>query len=143
MTLFKEGTKMPVKVKLPIMDKETGQVLEFDAIVYLYGEGKKDKGFVKVFHAFVKDVVRDKELRPALDLLAYIMSEKLERDSLKFYLTAEEVVKNLGVSRRTFYKWLKILTERSYIVRIATNYYAIKPYTIIIGKMANTELYRD
>jgi len=134
---------MPAKVKLPIMDKETGQVLEIDAIVYLYGEGKKDKGFVKVFHAFVKDVVRDKELRHALDLLAYIMSEKLEKDSLKFYMTAEEVVKNLGVSRRTFYRWLKILTKRGYIVRIATNYYAIKPYTVVVGKMANTELYKD
>ncbi len=134
---------MPAKVKLPIMDKETGQVLEVDAVVYLYGEGKKDKGFVKVFHAFVKDVVRDEELRHAIVLLAYIMSEKLERDSLRFYLTADEVVKNLGISRRTFYKWLKILKEKGYIVRIATNYYAVKPYTIVVGKMANTELYRD
>jgi len=134
---------MPMRVKLPIMDKETGQVVEADAIVYLYGEAKKDKGFVKVFHAFVKDVVRDRELRQALDLLAYIMSEKLEKDSLKFYLTAEEVVRNLGISRRTFYRWLKTLTKKGYIVRIATNYYALKPYTIVIGKMANTELYRD
>jgi len=134
---------MPVKVKLPIMDKETGQVLEFDAVVYLYGEGKKDKGFVKVFHAFVKDVVRDKELRQALDLLAYIMSEKLEKDSLKFYLTAEEVVKNLGISRDTYYRWLRVLTKKNYLTRIDTNYYAIKPYTIVVGKMANTELYRD
>jgi hypothetical protein len=134
---------MPAKVKLPIMDKETGQVLEFDAIVYLYGEGKKDKGFVKVFHAFVKDVVRDKELRQALDLLAYIMSEKLEKDSLKFYLTAEEVVRNLGVSRDTYYRWLRTLIKKGYITRIDTNYYAIKPYTIVVGKMANTELYRD
>jgi CRP-like cAMP-binding protein len=134
---------MPVKVKLPIMDKETGRVLEFDAVVYLYGEGKKDKGFVKVFHAFVKDVVRDRELRHALDLLAYVMSEKLEKDSLKFYLTAEEVVKNLGVSRDTYYRWLRTLMKKGYITRIDTNYYALKPYTIVVGKIANTELYRD
>jgi len=134
---------MPMRVKLPIMDRETGQVVEADAIVYLYGEAKKDKGFVKVFHAFIKDVVRDKELRPALDLLAYIMSEKLERDSLKFYMTAEEVIRNLGISRDTYYRWLKTLMKKGYLVRIDTNYYAIKPYTIVIGKMANTELYRD
>jgi hypothetical protein len=134
---------MPVKVKLPIMDKETGQVLEFDAVVYLYGEGKKDKGFVKVFHAFVKDVVRDRELRYALDLLAYIMSEKLEKDSLKFYLTAEEIVKNLGVSRDTYYRWLRALMKKGYITRIDTNYYALKPYTIVVGRIANTEPYRD
>ena len=134
---------MPMRVKLPIMDKETGQVVEADAIVYLYGEPKKDKDFDKVFHAFIKDIVRDKELRPALDLLAYIMSEKLERDSLKFYMTAEEVIRNLGISRDTYYRWLKTLIKKGYLVRIDTNYYALKPYTIVIGKMANTELYRD
>jgi biotin operon repressor len=134
---------MPLKTKLSVIDPETGQIVEADAIVYLYGEAKKDKGFVKVFHAFIKDVVRDRELRPALDLLAYIMSEKLERDSLRFYMTAEEVVRNLGISRRTFYKWLNTLMKKGYLVRIGTNYYAIKPYTIVIGKMANTELYRE
>jgi hypothetical protein len=134
---------MPLKTKLSVIDPESGNVVEADAIVYLYGEAKKDKGFVKVFHAFIKDVVRDKELRPALDLLAYIMSEKLEKDSLKFYMTAEEVVKNLGISRDTYYRWLKTLMGRGYLVRIDTNYYAIKPYTVIIGKMANTELYRE
>jgi len=134
---------MPLKTKLSVIDPETGQIVEADAIVYLYGEAKKDKGFVKVFHAFIKDVVRDKELRPALDLLAYIMSEKLERDSLKFYMTAEEVVKNLKISRDTYYRWLKVLMKKGYLARIDTNYYAIKPYTIVIGRMANTELYRD
>ncbi len=134
---------MPLKTKLSVVDPETGQVVEADAIVLLYGEAKKDKGFVKVFHAFIKDVVRDKELRPALDLLAYIMSEKLEMNSLKFYMTAEEVVRNLGISRDTYYRWLKTLMKKGYLVRIDTNYYAIKPYTIVIGKMADTELYRD
>jgi uncharacterized protein YecA (UPF0149 family) len=134
---------MPLKTKLSVIDPETGQIVEADAIVYLYGEAKKDKDFVKVFHAFIKDVVRDKELRPALDLLAYIMSEKLERDSLKFYMTAEEVVKNLKISRDTYYRWLKVLMKKGYLARIDTNYYALKPYTIVIGKMANTELYRD
>jgi uncharacterized protein YecA (UPF0149 family) len=134
---------MPLKTKLSVIDPETGQIVEADAIVYLYGEAKKDKDFIKVFHAFIKDVVRDKELRPALDLLAYIMSEKLERDSLKFYMTAEEVVRNLRISRDTYYRWLKILMKKGYLVRIDTNYYALKPYTIVIGRMANTELYRD
>jgi len=117
---------VPIKRKLSIVDPKTGQVVEADAVVY-YGKTKKDKNFIKLLHTFIKDAVRDKELRPALDLLAYIMSEKLEKDSLKFYLTAEEVVKNLGVSRRTFYRWLKILTEKGYIVRIATNYYTLNP----------------
>ena len=118
---------MALKTILSVIDPKTGQVVEADAIVYLYGEAKKDKDFVKVFHAFIKDVVRDKELRPSLDLLAYIMSEKLEKDSLKFYMTAEEVVRNLGISRDTYYRWLKILMKKGYLVRIDTNYYTLNP----------------
>jgi biotin operon repressor len=134
---------MPMKTKLSVIDPETGQVVEANAIVYLYGEAKKDKGFIKVFHAFIKDVVRDKELRPALDLLAYIMSEKLEKDSLKFYMTAEEIVRNLGISRDTYYRWLKTLIKKGYLVRIDTNYYTLKPYTAIIGKMANIDYFEE
>ena len=118
---------MPIKKKLSIVDPKTGQVVETDAVVYLHSKAQKDKDFVKLFHAFIKDIIRDKELRPALDLLVYIMSEKLERDSLKFYLTAEEVVKNLGVSRDTYYRWLRTLMKKGYITRIDTNYYALNP----------------
>ncbi len=117
---------MPIKTKLSIVAQKTGQVVETDAIVY-YGKAKKDENFIKLLHTFIKDVVRDKELRPALDLLAYIMSEKLERDSLKFYMTAKEVVRNLGISRDTYYRWLKTLIKKGYLVRIDTNYYAINP----------------
>jgi DNA invertase Pin-like site-specific DNA recombinase len=102
---------MPLKTRLSIIDPEKGQVIEADA--------------VKVFNTFIKDVVRDKELRPALYLLAYIMSEKLEKGSLKFYMTAEEVIKALGISRDTYYRWLKTLINKNYLVRIDTNYYAL------------------
>jgi DNA invertase Pin-like site-specific DNA recombinase len=117
---------VPIKRKLSIVDPKTGQVVEADAVVY-YGKAKRDKNFIKLLHTFIKDAVRDRELRPALDLLAYIMSEKLEKDSLKFYLTAEEVVKNLGVSRDTYYRWLRTLMKKGYITRIATNYYVLNP----------------
>jgi len=117
---------VPIKRKLSIVDPKTGQVVEADAVVY-YGKAKKDKNFIKLLHTFIKDAVRDRELRPALDLLAYIMSEKLERDSLKFYMTAEEVVRNLGISRDTYYRWLKILMKKGYLVRIDTNYYTLNP----------------
>jgi len=133
---------MRARTKLLVIDPKTANIVEAEATVYLYGEAKKDRGFIKVFHAFIKDVIRDKELRPALDLLAYIMSEKLEMNSLTFYMTAEEVVRKLGISRDTYYRWLKILMRKGYIIRIGANYYAIKPYTIVIGKIADTEPYR-
>jgi CRP-like cAMP-binding protein len=118
---------MSLKTKLSIIDPQTGQVVKTDAVIYSYGKAKKDKNFIKLFNTFIKNAIRDKELRPALDILVYIMSEKLEKDSLKFYMTAEEVVKNLGVSRETYYRWLKTLIRKGYLVRIDTNYYALKP----------------
>jgi len=133
---------MKARTKLLVIDPKTKNIVEADATVYLYGEAKKDKGFIKVFHAFIKDVIRDKELRPALNLLAFIMSEKLEMNSLTFYMTAEEVTRKLGVGRDTYYRWLKTLMKKGYIIRISTNYYAMKPYTIVIGKMADTELHK-
>uniref|UniRef100_A0A7C5WZL0 Transcription regulator TrmB N-terminal domain-containing protein n=1 Tax=Thermocrinis ruber TaxID=75906 RepID=A0A7C5WZL0_9AQUI len=90
---------MPLKTKL----------VEADAVIYF------------------KDVVRDKELRPTLYLLVYIMSEKLEKGSLKFYMTAEEVIKALGISRDTYYRWLKTLMKKGYLTRIDTNYYTLNP----------------
>jgi len=90
---------MPLKTKL----------VEADAVIYF------------------KDVVRDKELRPTLYLLVYIMSEKLEKGSLKFYMTAEEVIKALGISRGTYYRWLKTLMKKGYLTRIDTNYYTLNP----------------
>jgi DNA-binding IclR family transcriptional regulator len=75
----------------------------------------------------IKNVVRDRELRPALNLLVYIVSEKLERNSLKFYMTSEEVVRNLGISRDTYYRWLRALIKKGYLTRIAANYYALNP----------------
>jgi hypothetical protein len=137
---------MPAKARLPIVNPETGEILELDVIVYLYGEGKgkKDKGFVKVFHAFLDTVFRDKEVMAGpFRLMAYILSEKLHMDRLDFNLTAQEAMDKLGITRRTFYRWLGILLRKGYIRRISATYYALRPYTAIVGKMANIDYFEE
>ncbi len=120
---------MPARLRLPIVSPETGDILELDTIVYLYGEGRKpkDKGFVKVFHAFLEDVFKDREVMAGpFRLLAYIMSEKLDRDRLDFNLTAQEAINKLGITRQTFYRWLSILLKKGYLRRISATYYMLK-----------------
>jgi hypothetical protein len=137
---------MPVRTKLPIVSPETGEILELDAIVYLYGESRKpkDKGFVKVFHAFLDSVFRDKEVMAGpFRLIAYIMSEKLDRDRLDFNLTAQEATAKLGITRQTFYRWLSILLRKGYLRRISATYYTLRPYTAIVGKMANIDYFEE
>jgi len=121
---------MPVRTKLPVVSPETGEILELDAIVYLYGESRRgDRGFIKVFHAFLDTVFRDREVMAGpFRLMAYILSEKLDRDRLDFNMTAQEAINKLGITRQTFYRWLSVLLRKGYLKRINANYYALRPY---------------
>jgi hypothetical protein len=137
---------MPAKIKLPIVSPETGEILELDAVVYLYGESRRqvDKGFVKVFHAFLDTVFRDKEVMAGpFRLMAYILSEKLHRDRLDFNLTVQEAIDKLGITRQTFYRWLSVLLRKGYLRRISATYYTLRPYTAIVGKMANIDYFEE
>jgi hypothetical protein len=137
---------MPVRTKLPVVSPETGEILELDAIVYLYGESQKpkDKDFSKVFHAFTKEVFKDREVMAGpYRLIAYVMSSKLYMDRLDFHLTVQEVMKELGITRQTFYRWLSILLRKGYIRRISANHYVLRPYTVIVGKMTNIDHFEE
>jgi CRP-like cAMP-binding protein len=137
---------MPARIKLPVVSQETGEILELDAIVYLYGERQKpkDRNFTKVFHAFLYDVFKDKEVMAGpFRLVAYIMAEKLDRDRLDFNLTAQEAMAKLGITRQTFYRWLSVLLRKGYLRRISATYYTLRPYTAIIGKMANIDYFEE
>ncbi|MCI4458236.1 MAG: replication/maintenance protein RepL [Thermocrinis sp.] len=132
------------KARLPTFDPETGEIKE--VILYLYGGRPKprDKNFSKVFHAFMEDVFRDKEVMAGpFRLIAYIMANKLNKDRLDFYLTVQEAMDNLGITRRTFYRWLSVLLRKGFIKRINTNYYVMRPYTVIVGKMANIDYFEE
>jgi hypothetical protein len=132
---------MRAKTRLSMLNPETGEMMDIDAIVYLYGKDKPtDRNFVKVFHAFLDDVFRDKEVMAGpFRLVAYIWAEKLDRDRLDFHLTTREAIINLGITERTFYRWLSILLKKGYLRRIGPNYYVLRPYTAVIGKMTNID----
>jgi hypothetical protein len=136
---------MPVRTKLPIVSPETGEILELDAIVYLYGESRRgDRGFIKVFHAFLDTVFRDKEVMAGpFRLIAYILSEKLDKDRLDFNLTPQETMKRLGISEKTYYRWLSVLLRKGFLRRISATYYTLRPYTAIVGRMANIDYFEE
>ena len=136
---------MRAKTKLSLLNPETGEIMDVDAVVYLYGSPKsKDRDFVKIFHAFLDDVFRDKEVMAGpFRLMAYIMSEKLDRDRLDFHLTAKEATGKLDITERTFYRWLSILLKKGYLRRISATHYVLKPYTAVIGRMADIDYFES
>jgi Fic family protein len=80
-----------------------------------------------ILSRLLRRAITGREVGHASILLAFIIVEKINTNNFKFYLTAEEVVKNLGVSRETYYKWLRALINKGYLTRIGTNYYVLNP----------------
>jgi hypothetical protein len=134
---------MTMKTKLPLLNKETGEIVE--VIAYVYGRPEvRDRDFIKVFHLFTEEVLADPDImKGAFRLFLYIMAEKLRPNSLIFYMTKEEVIEKLGISKATYYLWLKALLKKGHIKRIGPNYYVLRPYTAIVGKMANIDYFEE
>ena len=134
---------MAIKAKLPLLNERTGEIVE--VIAYIYGRPKAmDRDFIKVFHVFAEEVLSDSDImKGAFRLLLYIMAEKLEPNRLVFYMTREEVMKDLGISKATYYLWLKALLKKGHIKRIGPNYYALRPYTAIVGRMADVDYFEE
>jgi len=134
---------MAMKAKLPLLDERTGEIVE--VIAYIYGRPKaRDRDFVKVFHLFAEEVLEDPGImKGAFRLFLYIMTEKLEANKLVFYMTREEVMDKLGISKATYYLWLQALLSRGHLKRLGPNYYAVRPYTAIVGKMANIDYFEE
>jgi predicted DNA-binding protein (UPF0251 family) len=134
---------MAMKTKLPLLNEETGEIVE--VIAYIYGRPKaKDRNFIKVFHLFAEEVLADPDImKGAFRLFLYIMTEKLEANRLVFYMTKEEVIEKLDISKATYYLWLRALLNKGHIKRIGPNYYAVKPKTAIIGRMADIDPLED
>lgn len=125
--------KKSIFYKKELLDPETGEVLEATVKVRVWG--KPDKNFTKFFDVFVEQLVLDDELAgKAIRLLLY-MIKKLPVNSLEVALVPNEVMKELGISESTYYKWLKALMKKGIVEKKARNIYRLKPYTIIKGTM--------
>jgi len=123
---------------LALVDTKTGEILEHE--VLLVGRKPKyvDKGFIKVFVAFLEDVVADKEVSgKAIRLLLYML-ERLDFNNLTVYLNPKDACRELGIARQTLYNWLSLLIRKKYVEKVDTRLYKIKAYSAVKGNMGKT-----
>ena len=93
-----------------------------------------DAGFVKFFFSFTQEIIENTRLAgKAIRLLFWIVN-RLKYGELKFVMLEEDVVKDLKISSKTFYRWRKTLLEEGIIIQIAKNVYAINPAKVFKGK---------
>ncbi len=125
-----------MRARVIFYDEETGQILEtIDRAVFFGHKAFLDKGFVKIFVAFLRDVLENERLgKGAWRLLLYAI-DRLDYDSLQVAIVPQQAMKDLDIGEATFYRWLKVLLTDGYMEKIATNVYRLKPYTAVKGQM--------
>ncbi len=126
-----------MKAKIIFYNEKTGEIYqEIDRVLFI---GKKafirDRNFIKVFVGFLSDILEDRELGTgAWRLLVYAINN-IDYNSLRVPMVPDEVAQQLGITKRTFYRWLSILLRKKYLEKVATNIYRIKPYSAVRGYM--------
>ncbi len=125
-----------MRMAITLYDKDTGQVIEtIDRAVFFGHKAFLDKGFVKIFVAFLRDMLEDpKYIRGPVRLFLYAV-ELMNYEDLQVTIVPEKAMKDLGISKDTFYRWLKANLKKGYMEKIAINVYRLRPYTAIKGQM--------
>lgn len=123
-----------------LFDEETGEILERKVRVWSY-QKPVDKGFVKFFDAFVKELLLDEDIsKGAIRLLFYIASI-LDYDDEIFYLSPTEVAEELNVHRVTIQKWLKTLLNKRLILKTnRRNWYMVNRHCLYRGSVARADI---
>jgi hypothetical protein len=93
-----------------------------------------DRNFIKVFHAFTEALLKNEKIAgKAIRLLFWIMTQ-LENGSIEFYMHYSVIKEELGVSKDTYYRWVKTLTEEGIIKKVRPNIYQVNPACVVKGK---------
>ena len=128
--------------KKQLLDPETGEIIE--TIVFGEPYWRADKGFIKIFTLGLKELVdNDEIIGKAGRLLLWILAEKVNWNSYEFYLTEQEAIKTLKISKATYYRWLNALIKANILEKVATNVFRLKPRLAIRGHTKKAEITID
>ena len=119
--------------KYMVVDKETGEVVIPDFMMVGRKPRYVDKGFVKIFVAFLSDVVENQKIAGKAIRLLFYMLENLDYNSYTITLIPKYAMEDLEVSRDTFYRWLNDLIEEGIITKVDTYTYKLNPYVAVKG----------
>ncbi len=115
-------------MKLVIYDKNTGEILEEYNNAIPIGDGPdiiiadSPEGRLVLFS---KDLIKNETLfKGPIRLLLYAMS-LADDNTFEVAIVPEMVMKELGITKETFYRWLRILMSKGYLTRLATNVYRL------------------
>ena len=104
--------------RLGVVDLDTGEIVEERVLFIGKNPRYLDKGYVKIFTAFLSDIVEtDKIAGKAIRLLFYML-EHLEYNTLEIKIIPAEAIEKLGISRMTYHNWIKDLVDFLSLIHI-------------------------
>jgi hypothetical protein len=125
-----------IRMSITFYDRDTGKVIEtIDRAVFFGHKAFLDKGYVKIFVAFLRDMLEDEEVLKGPAKLFLYAVDLMNYEDLQVTIVPKKAMEDLDISEKTFYRWLKVLLTKGYMEKIATNVYRLKPYTAIKGQM--------
>ena len=126
-----------IEARITFYDRRTGEIVAEETRALFIGQKPyADRGFVKFFVAFLRDILELEALGSgAWRLLLYVV-DNLDYNSLEVYLDPQIVPKKLDISRATFYNWLGVLLKYGILERRGKRVFRLKPYTAIKGQMS-------
>jgi hypothetical protein len=114
-----------LKAKVVFYDEGTGEVLDDKEAIIVGNSPYTGKGY---FVAFLKDILEDEKVsKGPIKLFLYAIN-LADYNTLEVHLIPERTIKELGITERTFYRWLKVLLSEGYLTKLATNVYRLNPY---------------
>jgi len=116
-----------------IIDKETGEIIEENLL--LVGRRPKyiDRGFIKIFTAFLSDIVENPKVAGKSIRLLFYMLEQLDYNSYTIQIIPKYAQEELNITKKTFYNWLDTLIEEGIITKVDTYTYKLNPYVAVRG----------
>jgi hypothetical protein len=125
-----------IRAKVTFYNSETGEIIEeYDRAILVGKKPYTDRGFVKVFVAFLRDILEIEEMGSGAWRLLLYAIEKMDYNSLEVYLDPRLVSKELGISRATYYNWLKVLLKHGILQQLDKRLFRLKPYSAVKGSM--------
>ena len=116
-----------------IIDKRTGEIVVDNAMFIGRKPHYVDKGFVKIFVAFLKDVVESPKIAGKAIRLLFYMLENLDYNTYTMVVIPKYAMEELKITKKTFYNWINDLIEERIITKVDTYTYKLNPYVAVKG----------
>jgi hypothetical protein len=138
-SLARKQVVVKPRAVIRITNPDTGEYEDVSAIVLGRDPKYIDKGFVKIFVAFLSDLVQDKELTAGpVRLLLWLIEKKLDYNTLQVEYYLEEAAKALNISLTTAKRWNQILVRKKILRHIGSKSYGrykLIDYSAVKGSM--------